>query len=198
MSLTHLLAQYGYLAVFIGCLLEGETMLILAGFAAHRGYLSLPLVMTIACCAGTLGDQIVFFTGRRYGSALLSRWPALATRARRINHLIERYRASLILGVRFMYGLRLVGPLVIGMSTVEAWRFALLNLLGAALWATLIGGAGYLFGQTLEWLIADFKRYEETALLLILAASMFLALLRHMGRRRHGKEKRDGIAPPQS
>ena len=45
MSLPQLLTDYGYWAVFVGSLLEGETILILAGFAAHRGYLSLPLVM---------------------------------------------------------------------------------------------------------------------------------------------------------
>lgn len=31
-DLNHLLATYGYLAIFIGCLLEGETILILGGW----------------------------------------------------------------------------------------------------------------------------------------------------------------------
>ena len=38
MDLAALVTQYGYAAVAVGCLLEGETVLLLAGFAAHRGY----------------------------------------------------------------------------------------------------------------------------------------------------------------
>jgi membrane protein DedA with SNARE-associated domain len=38
MSFRQLVIDYGYLAVFIGCLLEGETILVLAGFAAHQGH----------------------------------------------------------------------------------------------------------------------------------------------------------------
>ena len=65
MTLTELVAQYGYLAVFAGAFLEGETVLILAGFAAHQGYLSFFWVVALAMCAGTLGDQTCFFLGRR-------------------------------------------------------------------------------------------------------------------------------------
>ena len=178
MSLTEMLSRYGYLAVFVGSVLEGETILILAGFAAHQGYLSFPLVITLAFCGGTLGDQIFFLLGRYYGSRLLSSFPSLVSRAQPVSQLIQRYHTGLIVGVRFMYGLRIIGPLVIGMSDVPAWRFVFLNLLGAVFWAVLIAGAGYLFGQTLQWLIADLKRYEELALLLILAAAILTSLVR--------------------
>ena len=164
MQSTQLLSQYGYLAVFIGCLLEGETVLILAGLAAHQGYLSLPLIVMIAFCGGTLGDQIFFFTGRFYGTSLFQRFPSISARSRPVNRLIQRYHAGLIIGVRFMYGLRIAGPVTIGMSDVSAWRFVLFNLLGAAIWAILITGAGFLFGQSLEWLFDEIKQYEKLAL----------------------------------
>jgi membrane protein DedA with SNARE-associated domain len=64
MPFTQLLADHGYLAVLIGSLLEGETILVLAGFAAHQGHLSLPLVLAIAFVGGTFGDQIFFWLGR--------------------------------------------------------------------------------------------------------------------------------------
>jgi membrane protein DedA with SNARE-associated domain len=41
-----------------------------------------------------------------------------------------------------MYGLRLIGPIVIGMSAVSPLRFAILNMVGAALWATSVAGVG--------------------------------------------------------
>src|SRR5690606_18800873 len=91
---------------------------------------------------------------------------------------------GIIVGVRFMYGLRAVGPIVIGMSEIPTCRFILFNLVGAMIWAPLFIGAGYLFGQTLQWLFADAKRYEEIALLLIIGAAVVVALARHL--RRHG------------
>lgn len=183
MSLLPLLAQYGYLAVFLGSLLEGETILLMAGFAAHHGYLSFPLVVVLACLGGTLGDQLFFFLGRRYGPFLLTRFPGFAARVRPVEQLIHRYHAGLIVMVRFMYGLRVLGPCVIGMSRVPVWRFAALNFLGAALWAPLVAGLGYLFGQTLQWLLADFKRYQEIGLLVIVGAVVLLHLF-HLVRAR--------------
>ncbi len=178
MLLTQPLSQYGYLAVFVGSVLEGKTLLILAGFAAHQGYLSFPLVVMLAFCGGTLGDQIFFFLGRYYGAPLLSRFPSLSNRAQPVNQLVQRYHASLIVGVRFMYGLRIAGPISIGMSDVGAWRFVVFNLLGAAVWAMLIAGAAFLFGQPLQWLFMDIKQYEKMALLLTVVVAVGFGLLR--------------------
>lgn len=184
MLLTQLLSQYGYLAVFVGSVLEGETVLILAGFAAHQGYLSFPLVVALAFCGGTLGDQICFFLGRYYGTSLLLRFPTIAVRAQPVNKLIQRYHAGLIVGLRFMYGLRIAGPISIGMSDVTAWRFVLFNLLGAAIWSILIAGAGYLFGQPLQWLFTDIKQYEKMALLLVLVVAVVFGSVRWLRLRR--------------
>ena len=177
MSLPGLLADYGYLAVFIGCLLEGETILVLAGVAAQQGLLSLPLVVALAFVGGTLGDQIFFFFGRRYGHALLRQSSRFAPAVQRVNALLLRHDAWLIVGVRFMYGLRIAGPIAIGMSDVPALRFLGFNLLGAALWAALVTGVGYVFGQSLQWLIADLARFEEIALVLIVGVVVLIAVV---------------------
>lgn len=169
MNLTDLIAQYGYAALFVGTLLEGETLLILAGFAAHQGYLQLEWVIAIALLGGFLGDQVYFWLGRRHGTWVLSHFPRLVPVFERANVLIERYHEALIVGMRFMYGLRTVGPIALGMSPVPAWRFVLFNALGAAIWAVGIGMTGYLFGQALELFLDDFKKLEE----MLLAAILF-------------------------
>lgn len=184
MMLTEFLAEHGYLAAFVGSILEGETVLVLAGFAVHQGYLSFPLVVACATLGGSLGDLFFFFLGRRHGAALLKRFPQWTTQAQQVNGWLLRYQAGIIIGVRFMYGLRAVGPIAIGMSEIPTWRFVLFNLIGATIWAPLFIGAGYLFGQTLEWLFADAKRYEEIALLLIIVAAVVIAMARHLQRRR--------------
>jgi membrane protein DedA with SNARE-associated domain len=183
--LKDLLSQYGYLALFAGCLLEGETLLLLAGLAAHQGYLSLPLVMGVAFVGGTLGDQIGFFIGRRYGNSLLGRWKRLDAQAERVRLLIDRHAAPLIVGVRFMYGLRLVGPVLIGMSDVTASRFVVFNLIGAALWAVGVSSVGYFFGHAIQWLIADLERLEQVALVCVVVVVAGLLVLRRRRERRN-------------
>lgn len=174
MDIAALISEYGYLALFAGSLLEGETVLILAGLAAHQGYLQLQWVMLVAMTGGFIGDQFYFWLGRRHGAWVLSRYPGLVPVFERANVLIARYHEVLIVGVRFLYGLRTVGPMALGMSVVQAWRFALFNALGAVIWAVAIGGAGYLFGNALELLMQDFKKLEQTVLVVILFAAFAL------------------------
>lgn len=120
---SHLLQQYGYLIVLLGTFLEGETILILGGFAAHRGYLSLPWVILIAFCGSLAGDQLWFFLGRRHGKAILKRNPFWQTRVRKVTDLFRRYHTPVIVAFRFFYGLRNLTPFVLGMTSVPAVRF---------------------------------------------------------------------------
>jgi len=171
-------ATYGYLAVFLGTLLEGETILLAAGFAAHSGLLDWRLVLALAFVGGTLGDQLAFLLGRWRGAAVTAYFPALAQRAPRVLALLERHHVAFILCNRFLYGLRIAGPLVVGASGVPFLRFAVLNMIGAAIWATTIGGAGYYFGVAMAALLADLRSIEEVILLGILSAGFLLWLWR--------------------
>lgn len=73
LDINYLLVNYGYWAVFIGCLLEGETILILGGLAAHQTTLRLIDVIAVATLGGMVGDQILFWTGRYFGPRILPR-----------------------------------------------------------------------------------------------------------------------------
>lgn len=183
-TLPQLLADYGYVAVFVGSLLEGETILVLAGFAAHQGYLSLPWVVVVAFTGGALGDQVFFFIGRHWGNALLRRLPRLDRNAQRVRELLMRHHSGLIIGVRFMYGLRIVGPIVIGMSEVPATRFLALNLIGAAIWSVVIAGAGFVFGHTLQMLLVQADRYEGLAVGVLVLVALLIGAIHRCCRRR--------------
>jgi membrane protein DedA with SNARE-associated domain len=184
-----LLQQYGYLAVLVGALLEGETILLIAGFAARRGYLDLGGVIAVAATGGFLGDQGFFWLGRLRGNAVIARWPKLQSHSGKVNALLARHHAWIIVGIRFMYGLRAAGPILIGMSEVGALRFAAFNLIGAILWAVLIGGAGYLFGQALELVLGNIRRYEELAFAALVAVGILAWVYQRARARRRDDAK---------
>lgn len=64
MTLATFLLSYGYIAVLLGTFLEGETILIMAGFAAQSGYLNLYWVIGVATIGSFLGDQLYFTWAR--------------------------------------------------------------------------------------------------------------------------------------
>jgi membrane protein DedA with SNARE-associated domain len=167
-NLQQLIEHYGYLAVFIGALIEGETILVMAGFLAHEGFLNPVVVMTVAAIGGFVGDQFFFALGRYRGREILVRFPSLQARAARVEKLVLRYQNWLIILIRFMYGLRVAGPIMLGMTQVSHIRFAV--------WAVLIGGAGYLFGQAVGLFLHDAQRYEAVLLgtLLVLGIAVWI------------------------
>jgi membrane protein DedA with SNARE-associated domain len=182
LDLAALIHQYGYLAVFVGSVLEGETLLVLAGLAAHQGYLSLQWVVAIAAVGAFLGDQTCFLVGRRLGQSVLARWPTFEPSVARADALLARYGTVLVIALRFTYGLRLGGTIAIGMSRMPWLRFASLNLVGALLWAPIIAGAGYLLGNAVEPLLAHARYAEYGVFAVVMAVGIILWLLRRRAR----------------
>ena len=163
MKLESLIDTYGYLAILVGTFFEGETVLVLGGLAAYREYLRLPWVI-LAAFVGTLcGDQLFFYLGRVHSQAILAKRPSWKARVEKAQKLVERFQKPLILAFRFLYGLRTVTPFVIGMSKVPTGQFVILNVIGAMVWAIVVGTGGYLFGSALEVVIGNIKHYELEA-----------------------------------
>lgn len=174
--LEQFLHDYGYLALFIGTFLEGETILVLAGFLAFRGYLQIDLVVLTAFFGSYSGDQLWYFLGRRHGRRLLARkprWQVLGDKA--LSHL-RKHPDLWVLGFRFVYGLRTVMPVAIGLSGYPPLRYLLLNGIGAAIWAMALGFGAFHFGSVLEGMLGNIKKYELWVLgaLVLLGAVLWL------------------------
>lgn len=111
--------------------------------------------------AGTLfGGQPYFYIGRAKGQAFVARRPGWQTQSERIVRLLNPHQAWFLIAFRFLYGLRTVTPFLVGASGVSPARFLVLNTIGAALWAVVIGVLGYAFGQTMELALGELKHYE--------------------------------------
>ncbi|HYA36732.1 MAG TPA: DedA family protein [Candidatus Methylomirabilis sp.] len=184
-TLTELIRQYGYVAILIGTFLEGETILILGGFAAHMGYLDLPLVIASALAGSFSGDQLYFYIGRHFGPKIIARRLSWQDGAEKVYKHLHRHQNLLILTFRFFYGFRNVTPFVVGSARVSRARFFALNLIGAVVWAFSFGYAGFLFGEAFNLYIDNFQRYQMYALLALAALGLFIwlfTLLRHRRR----------------
>jgi membrane protein DedA with SNARE-associated domain len=169
MSLATLISTYGYAAIAIGTFFEGETVLVLAGFVASRGYLELTWVVICGFLGTLCGDQLCFYLGRAQGTKVLEKRPYWRSKSKRVFHLLHKNRFLVVLGFRFFYGLRSIIPFLLGASGISRIFFLFSNILGAFVWAITIGISGYLFGHAFELVIGDIEKYE-LQLLLVLAA----------------------------
>jgi len=160
MDLPGLIENYGYAAILVGTFLEGETILVLAGIAAHQGYLVLVWVILAAFLGSLGGDQLFFYLGRKHSRAVFSRRPHWKVKAKKIHRMMNRFETPMILSFRFLYGLRTVSPFVIGTSPVSFKKFFFLNAAGALIWAAVFASGGDLFGHALETIIGKVKSYE--------------------------------------
>jgi membrane protein DedA with SNARE-associated domain len=161
------LEAYGYLFLFIGTFLEGEAVLILAGYFAFQGTLSLPGVIVTALTGSFLGDQFYFFLGRWKGKWLLGLFASMAKKFRRALRLIEKYGSFVAFVSRYTYGLRIALPIILGMTSLSRRRFLVLNLLSATSWAILFSLAGFFFGKSASYFIEDLDRYEPYIILVL-------------------------------
>jgi len=186
MLLEELVTTYGYPALLIGTFFEGETVLVIAGFLAHRGYLHLPFVMGAAFAGTFFGDQLFFWLGWIKGADFLKRRPRWRTQVEKARGLLDRHHTPIILGFRFLYGLRSVTPFAIGMSGFDPKKFVALNAAGAMVWAVIVGAGGYLIGHALEIIIGDIKHYEVSILTLLAGAGAMMWSM-HFYRRRRRK-----------
>ncbi len=107
-----------------------------------------------------MGDQLYFYIGRFRGKGLLEKRPVWRSKSEKVFLLMEKYDMWLILGFRFLYGIRTVTPFLISTGSISSSRFLILNMLGASVWAVVVGTMGYLFGHALEVMIGNIKHYE--------------------------------------
>ncbi|HEX3498182.1 MAG TPA: DedA family protein [Stellaceae bacterium] len=158
------LAEYGYLAILVFAFLEGETAMLLAGYAAQQGLFDFRLVLLLGFIGAFAGDQLWFHLARRHGGRWLARRPHLAEKATKAKALLERHATLFILSFRFIYGLRNLGAVAVALSNVPTRRFVVLNAIAALVWAVLVIGAGYVFGEAAASMLGHLASLQKQLL----------------------------------
>jgi membrane protein DedA with SNARE-associated domain len=181
LSIEELIQQYGYAIIFLGSMVEGQPVMLFGGFAAHRGHLQLvPWVILAGAVGNFLSMQAWFLAGRRFGRPMVERRPHWSARIAKVQGWLERYEALLVVAIRFLFGFGSVGGVAIGMSSLGAPRFTMLNGLGALLWATTLAVAGYVLGELVERLLGDLEAIEKPLLIAILVITVAWIVLHHV------------------
>jgi membrane protein DedA with SNARE-associated domain len=180
--------QYGYLAIFVGILLEnlgipipGETVTIVGGFLAGSNELKYWLVLADAVAGATIGGICGYWIGRIGGWSLLLKFGQLLriseVRILSIKDKFSENSTKTVFFGRFFALLRIFSAPLAGIVGMPFSQFFLVNIAGATVWGSVMVTLAYFAGKvvSLEQLVAWVSQFALLALL-ILAAVIFIPL----------------------
>lgn len=159
-----LLKEYGYIILFLWSILEGEMGLIMGGIMSHTGDMQYFMTIFVAGLGGFTGDQIYFYIGRFNKGYIQRKLHNQRIKFAIAHLLLRKYGWPIIFLQRYMYGLRTVIPMSIGITKYSAKKFAFINLLSAWVWAAITVTPAYLYGAQILELLAFAKAHWYFAL----------------------------------
>ena len=185
------LKEYGYIILFLWSILEGEIGLIMAGIMCHTRDMNFFMTVFVAGLGGFTGDQIYFYIGR-FNKGFIQRKLHKQRRKFAIAHLLlKKYGWPIIFVQRYMYGLRTVIPMSIGITKYSGKQFAIINLISAWVWAAITVTPAYYFGEEILTALNYAKQHWYFAL--PIAGSFLYGIYAYFQKlERHFLQKRTG------
>ncbi|OGC82733.1 MAG: hypothetical protein A2788_00385 [Candidatus Abawacabacteria bacterium RIFCSPHIGHO2_01_FULL_46_8] len=182
-TLIDLIQNYGYLIVFLGSVLEGESMLLAGSFTASLGLLNFFWVIISAFFGAIIGDNLTYLIGKKGGRPFLDRFGKYVfltpKRQKHLDHHFKNHGGKTMFITRFVWGSRLATTLLAGALGMNYRQFVTYNCLSAAIWATLIGTLGFLFGHSWTLLKGYLKGTAISLLIFFALAYAVKTILRH-------------------
>jgi membrane-associated protein len=161
-SIEEILRTFGYFALFgfvfaesglfFGFFLPGDSLLFTAGIIAANGHLNIYAVIMGSIICAFLGDQVGYWTGKKFGKAFFSkpdtffRKPIYMEKAEKF--YLKHGKKAIVLA-RFVPIVRTFAPILAGTGRMNYSTFVTYNALGGIFWCTLLIGSGYILGNIL-------------------------------------------------
>lgn len=143
----YLLKTYGYIILFAWSMLEGEMGLIMAGLLSHTGDMNIYIAIFVAGLGGFAGDQVYFYIGRFNKAYVHKNFKGQRRKFALAHLLLQKYGWPIIFVQRYMYGMRTIIPISIGLTRYSGKTFAFINLISAWCWAAITIVPAWYFGE---------------------------------------------------
>lgn len=149
------LVVFGECALFVGMVLPGETVAVLAGAAAALGRTSLASVLLVVLAAAIIGDNAGYAVGRQFGRRLHRRvtHPGRRKRLTTAEALLRTRGGLAVFFGRWTPFVRSVMPSLAGISGMPYAKFVGWDLLGAGSWSVVSVLAGFAAGKSYEQVV---------------------------------------------
>lgn len=166
-------------SAFLGLLVPGESMVVIAGLLASRGVFELGDVIWVASLGAIAGDTVGYYVGCRYGETLFLKYGRFfyfkKEHLDQANRFFKKYGGKTVFLGRFMAWLRSFAPVVAGMAEMSYPRFLFFNVSGGIAWAIVFSLLGYFLGNSWDHIKVYLDRIGILAFIAgILGVSFYL------------------------
>jgi len=190
---TYLMREYGYIILFAWSILEGEMGLIMAGLLSHTGDMWLPIAIFVAGLGGFVGDQIYFYIGRYNKSYVFQKFKGQRRKFALAHLLLKKHGWPIIFAQRYMYGMRTIIPISIGLTRYDAKMFAFINLLSAWVWAAVTIIPVWYFGNHILELLEIVKEHWYVVLPFVLLLGGAIIYYFQVATKKKTKKEKDEL-----
>jgi membrane protein DedA with SNARE-associated domain len=174
------LDQYGYIALLIGTFFEGETAILVASSLIYHGIFETPTTIFFGFAGSFISDWLYYIIGRLNGKYFIDKRPKLKSKLLPVQHFFETHKLQILFSYRFLYGFRVIIPIIIGMSSIKPLQFLGYSIVSGLMWATTVSLLGYSVGRFLDLKTSFF---EENIYLIVLGFATFGLILGYIIKR---------------
>lgn len=165
-----LVAEFGIIAVFVLCTVEGDITLLISGTMAHGGlfgHWGFLKVLLAGTTGAIVGDCVCYGIGRVFHENA-KEYRFFQVAQPRVEKLVEKFGGFAIIISKYIYGIRVAVCLSYGVGKMPFWRFLSLSAISCSLWVFFLAGAGYFFSGAITSMIGDFKQVGLSLLFIVM------------------------------
>lgn len=152
-----LIKDWGYIALFAYSFGGGFVGLVFAGILSYAGDLNLYICILVAGVSNFLGDQFLFFLARKNKSMAKDMMKKYGRKIALAHIMMRKYGSIVIFFQKYIYGIKTLIPLAMGLTKYSGIKFSIFNILATALWAVVVGYASYTAGEYILSSADEFK-----------------------------------------
>ena len=169
--MEELIRDWGYIILFLYSFGGGFVALVVAGILSYSGELNIVITMLVAGSANFIGDQFLFTVARKNKHQARKMMEKHKRKIAMSHLLMRKYGTWVIFLQKYIYGIKTLIPLAMGLTKYDYRKFIVFNLLASIVWALIIGLSAYMLGELVYTYIEEFKTYG-----LILVAAILLTV----------------------
>lgn len=170
------LATYGYIGLFLYSLGGGFVAIVAAGVLSYMGKMDLGLSIFIAFVANAMGSFLLFYMARYQKSMMMEGLRKHRRKLALAHILLKKNDSWIIIVQKFIYGIKTIIPITIGLTKYDFRKFAIFNVFGAGVWALVFGLGSYYSGGFLVKLAESIsqKPWMAPIILIVFGGTLWL------------------------
>lgn len=173
--MEELIREWGYIILFLYSFGGGFLALAVAGVLSYAGDLNIFISILVAGSSNFLGDQFLFLLARNNKSYAKDMMQKYGRKVALAHLMMRRYGSYVVVVQKYIYGIKTLIPLAMGLTKYDARKFMMFNLLATILWSVVVGYASYFMGNIILSHAEEYKYYGVgVVFLIILAVSIYL------------------------